>query len=468
MASTVKISKSKNLTFKKLSFLYLVFILFLFFSSAGQYVYQFPGLAVTQAELNTRLRADLNEIKPISKNELKLKAITLKACATIDGFLAEFKKYTIDKSVKGEKLRENNYVEKYIRLGAIGQKLDQTINAYLNAYHAVSNKTLSTQLFMPVDYNNKEYSNLEFYFKDSPNGVIPSIFEHFKTIFLYQTILAFNKEAGTNKKIEILTLEQSDFIQSFKKNLILGEFIDISIQSNDTSIHPYIKINNRPVGVMPGKNGISKVIYKPLKAGNYAVEISLGLKKVLTSFNVEGPSFRYIPKESNLKGEVGQPIVLQLYNFQMKMSPKLHFISNAAEISRNDNILTIIPKKEGKFEIMMTENGEILDKLSFFASAPNNPEVALMDISGQKVEFQNAHRLESVNTFWQVVHFDMILVQPGGTQNLFHCATRFLRNELRQAEASAPDGSTIIFNNIKLIGRDGATTTMGSPVVVLK
>lgn len=468
MASTVKISKSKNLTFKKLSFLYLVFILFLFFSSAGQYVYQFPGLAVTQAELNNRLLTNLNAIKPLNKNELKLKIITIKACTVIDGFLAEFNKYTIEKSVKGEKLRENNYVEKYIRLGTIGQKLDQTINDYLKAHKAVSNKDLNAQLFMPVDFNNKQYSNLEFYFKDSPNGVIPSIFEHFKTIFLYQTILSFTKETQTNKKIEILTLEQSDFIQSFKKNLILGEFIDISIQSNDSSLHPVIKINNNPMAVMPGKNGISRLIYKPHKAGNYAVDITLGLKKVLTSFNVDGPSFRYIPKESNLKGEVGQSTTLQLYNFQMNMSQKLRFISNAAEISRKGNFITIIPQKEGKFEIMMTENGKILDKLSFFASAPNNPEVALMDISGEKVEFQNAHRLESVNTFWQVVNFDMILVQPTGTQNLYHCATRFLRNELRQAEAIAPAGSTIIFNNIKLIGRDGATTAMGSPVVVLK
>ncbi len=468
MASTVKISKSKNLSFKKLSFLYLVFILFLFFSSAGQYVYQFPGLAVTQAELNTRLRSQLNEIKPATKNELKLKTNTLKACATIDGFLAEFNKYTLEKSVKGEKLRENNYVEKHIRLGNIGQRLDQTINEYLNAYKAVSSKTLNAQLFNPVDYNNKQYTNLEFYFKDSPNGVIPSIFEHYKTIFLYQTILVFNKEDSTNKKIEILTLEQSDFIQSFKKNLILGELLNINIQSNDPSLFPKIKINNKPMMVIPGKNGISKFTYKPLKAGNYAVEITLGLKKVLTSFNVEGPSFRYIPRESNLKGEVGKPAILRLYNFQVNLSKKIHFISNAAEISRKDNYITIIPNKEGKFEIMMVEDGKILDKLSFFASAPNNPEVALMDISGQKVEFQNAHRLESVNTFWQVVNFDMILVQPEGTQNLFHCATRFLRNELRQAEAIAPAGSTLIFNNIKLIGRDGATTTMGNPVVVLK
>ena len=55
------------MTFKKLSFLYLVFILFLFFSSPGNYVVHYDQMQVTQEELNGRLNAKL--ISFDAKNE---------------------------------------------------------------------------------------------------------------------------------------------------------------------------------------------------------------------------------------------------------------------------------------------------------------------------------------------------------------------------------------------------------------
>jgi len=59
MASTIKIRKSKHLAYQKQGFLYLVFILFLFFTQAGEYVIHYMPLAKTQKELNTYLEGRL-------------------------------------------------------------------------------------------------------------------------------------------------------------------------------------------------------------------------------------------------------------------------------------------------------------------------------------------------------------------------------------------------------------------------
>jgi len=92
----------------------------------------------------------------------------------------------------------------------------------------------------------------------------------------------------------------------------------------------------------------------------------------------------------------------------------------------------------------------------------------LMDISGNPVNMQAANKLESDNTFWQVIDFDMAVVTPDGKSQRLHSATRFLRNELREAESKAPKGSTLIFDNIRLAGQNGGATTKGSPIILVK
>jgi hypothetical protein len=47
-------------------------------------------------------------------------------------------------------------------------------------------------------------------------------------------------------------------------------------------------------------------------------------------------------------------------------------------------------------------------------------------------------------------------------------ATRYLRNELRDLEAKAPAGSTVIFDNIKLVGQQSGSTKIGQPIILVK
>jgi len=460
MGSTVTISKAKNFSFKKLSFLYLVFILFIFFSSPGMYVTQYTSVANTQSALNDRLLEDLKAFNSLDPKHLDLKNTTLDLVGKLDGLNGEYKKFAEETSVSGDRLRENNFAEKRIRKGAIGPKVADIINQYLAKYKTVGVKDLSNDLLEPMDFAGTKFNNIDFFFKEAPNGVMSTSFEHLRTVMLYQTLIALKGKDVELPKFEILTVEESDFIQRFKRNLILGEKLDVLVRPKKKGALPTVKINGGIVDY--------RVVYQPAKAGNYSMEIMVGEDRVLTSFRVEAPAFRFIQEVSNLRAEVGEKFTITLDTNFVPKGDRVKFVSNAADIERSGMVLFITPQKEGKFEVLMQDNGSNIDKANFFASMPRAPKVSLMDISGNPVNMQAANKLESDNTFWQVIDFDMAVVTPDGKSQRLHSATRFLRNELREAESKAPKGSTLIFDNIRLAGQNGGTTTKGSPIILVK
>ncbi|MFM1762219.1 MAG: hypothetical protein RLZZ512_9 [Bacteroidota bacterium] len=468
MGSTVTISKAKNFSFKKLSFLYLVFILFIFFSSPGMYVTQYTSVANTQASLNDRLLQDLKAFNSLDPKELDLKNTTLDLVKQLDDLNNEYKKFAVETSVSGDRLRENNFAEKRIRKGAIGPKVVSIIDQYVAKYNTVGKKDLTNDLITPADFSGTKINNLDFFFKEAPNGVMSTAFEHLRTVFLYQSLIVLKGKDLELPKFEILTVEESDFIQRFKRNLILGEKLDVLVRPKKKGALPTVKINGGVVDCKPTNGSDFRVIYQPSKAGNYSMEIMVGEDRVLTSFRVEAPAFRYIQEVSNLRSEVGGKFTITLDTNFVPKGDRVRFVSNAADVQRVGMILYVTPQKEGKFEVLMQDNGSNIDKATFFASMPRSPKVSLMDVSGNPVNMQSANKLESENTFWQVIDFDMAVVSPDGKTQRLHSATRFLRNELREAESKAPKGSTLIFDNIRLAGQNGGATTKGSPIIMVK
>ncbi len=468
MGSTVTISKAKNFSFKKLSFLYLVFILFIFFSSPGMYVTQYTSVANTQASLNDRLLQDLKAFNSLDPKELDLKNTTVDLVKQLDDLNNEYKKFAVETSVSGDRLRENNFAEKKIRKGAIGPKVVSIIDQYVAKYNTVGKKDLTNDLIAPADFSGTKINNLDFFFKEAPNGVMSTAFEHLRTVFLYQSLIVLKGKDLELPKFEILTVEESDFIQRFKRNLILGEKLDVLVRPKKKGALPTVKINGGVVDCKPTNGSDFRVIYQPSKAGNYSMEIMVGEDRVLTSFRVEAPAFRYIQEVSNLRSEVGGKFTITLDTNFVPKGDRVKFVSNAADVQRVGMILYVTPQKEGKFEVLMQDNGSNIDKATFFASMPRSPKVSLMDVSGNPVNMQSANKLESENTFWQVIDFDMAVVSPDGKTQRLHSATRFLRNELREAESKAPKGSTLIFDNIRLAGQNGGATTKGSPIIMVK
>jgi hypothetical protein len=432
------------------------------------YVTQYTSVANTQASLNDRLLQDLKAFNSLDPKELDLKNTTLDLVKQLDDLNNEYKKFAVETSVSGDRLRENNFAEKKIRKGAIGPKVVSIIDQYVAKYKTVGNKDLTNDLITPADFEGTKINNLDFFFKEAPNGVMSTAFEHLRTVFLYQSLIVLKGKDLELPKFEILTVEESDFIQRFKRNLILGEKLDVLVRPKKKGALPTVKINGSLVDCKPTNGSDYRVMYQPSKAGNYSMEIMVGEDRVLTSFRVEAPAFRYIQVVSNLRSEVGGKFTITLDTNFVPKGDRVKFVSNAADINRVGMILYVTPQKEGKFEVLMQDNGSNIDKATFFASMPRSPKVSLMDVSGNPVNMQSANKLESENTFWQVIDFDMAVVSPDGRTQRLHSATRFLRNELREAESKAPKGSTLIFDNIRLAGQNGGATTKGSPIIMVK
>ena len=131
MANTIKISKAKNTSFKKLSFLYLVFILFIFFTSPGLYVWHYPAMQVTQAELNNRLSAELQAFSSDQVAEMDLRNSTFELVKRVDALEANYMEWAKANSISGDKLKENMYAEKVFRVGPDVAELQSIVKDYM-------------------------------------------------------------------------------------------------------------------------------------------------------------------------------------------------------------------------------------------------------------------------------------------------------------------------------------------------
>ncbi len=465
---TVKISKAKNISFMRLSLFYLIFIVQIFFTSPGMYVLQFPDVQESQKMVNERLLSELNVFKPQVPEHLELKKTTLQCLASLEEVKKAYYAYEKQAGISGDRLRESKFAEQEVRNGKWGSIIEKTLGDFIKTYNTVGNKNLKEEFVSLKDSKGTEFDGLYYFFKGTPNGVIPSVIEHFKTVMLYHSILAMKKKESELPKFEILTLDETDFIQKFKKNLILGEPLDLIIRPKEIGKRPTVKINGSPIKVDSLRSNDFKMYFLPPSVGDYALEVMSNDKRLFASFKVVPPSFRFINSASSVSGFVGDEIYVTLDSGYVPKGRNITFSSKVAKVERKGWKLIIKPEREGLFSVQMFDNGKFVDESDFVATVKPEEEVVLMDVSGNSVELSQANKLEAKNTFWQVVDFDMSVTHPNGFSKRTHSSTRFLRNDLRELESSAPTGSVLIFDNIRLVGQTDGVVTKGRPVIIIK
>jgi hypothetical protein len=195
--------------------------------------------------------------------------------------------------------------------------------------------------------------------------------------------------------------------------------------------------------------------------------VNLDDERLFTGFEVKRPEFRFVMEKSSFDAFVGQKMLISL-DTQYFPSRNVKFVSSRAEVERVEDKLYVTPYETGRFQLSMMQGDEILDELILYAHEPDNIQVGLLDIGGEKSSLKNANRLESLNTFWQVVSFRMTLIDTLGAKKSLRSATRFLRNDLREMESKAADGSVLIFDDIKLISKNRGIVKTGMPIVLKK
>ena len=111
MANTTKIKKSKYLSYQKQGFLYLVFILFLFFSQAGEYVMHYTSLAKTQKALNTYLEGRLSSLILQNASDDQYRNDVLNRVASLDQIGDRFDLYESQNIAGLDQYRENQFAD---------------------------------------------------------------------------------------------------------------------------------------------------------------------------------------------------------------------------------------------------------------------------------------------------------------------------------------------------------------------
>ena len=451
---------------KKLSFLYLVFILFLFFSSPGKYVEHYESVAITQVELNSRLVQKLKTFESTDPNKLRLKNTTFECLGVLDDLKSKYAQFAEDNLIYGDKIRENQFAEKEIRKGSLSLVFKDNNKKYLTTFEEVVGRSIKSQVSSLKSYTLQEFDDVTFFFKETPNGVINSLFEHMKTVYLYNTITELFREKIILPKYEQILLEEAKFIQRFKRLLILGDQFEMTIQS-ETGQVPYAAVNGQEVSLSTSDSVYYNLTYQPTRAGKYSIEVNLDDERLFTGFEVKRPEFRFVMEKSSFDAFVGQKMLISL-DTQYFPSRNVKFVSSRAEVERVEDKLYVTPYETGRFQLSMMQGDEILDELILYAHEPDNIQVGLLDIGGEKSSLKNANRLESLNTFWQVVSFRMTLIDTLGAKKTLRSATRFLRNDLREMESKAADGSVLIFDDIKLISKNRGIVKTGMPIVLKK
>jgi len=454
------------MSFKKLSFLYLVFILFLFFSSPGKYVEHYESIAITQVELNSRLVQKLKTFESTDPNKLRLKNTTFECMGVLDDLKSKYAQFAEDNLIYGDKIRENQFAEKEIRKGSLSLVFKDNNKKYLTTFEEVVGRSIKSQVSSLKSYTLQEFDDVTFFFKETPNGVINSLFEHMKTVYLYNTITELFREKIILPKYEQILLEEANFIQRFKRLLILGDQFEMTIQS-ETGQVPYAAVNGQEVSLSTSDSVYYNLTYQPTRAGKYSIEVNLDDERLFTGFEVKRPEFRFVMEKSSFDAFVGQKMLISL-DTQYFPSRNVKFVSSRAEVERVEDKLYVTPYETGRFQLSMMQGDEILDELILYAHEPDNIQVGLLDIGGEKSSLKNANRLESLNTFWQVVSFRMTLIDTLGAKKSLRSATRFLRNDLREMESKAADGSVLIFDDIKLISKNRGIVKTGMPIVLKK
>lgn len=464
MANTIKISKSKNLIFKKLSFLYLVFILFLFLSSPGKFLDHYENLEPAQEMVITKLKEQLKSLPENDTKSIAIKMETEKVLASLEELRENYHQYRIANHIAGEKLKENLFATKEILQSDQGSRIQSALSAYNTAYQQFGGTDLRDELLNLYDFSDQHFEAKEYFFKETPNAVIESVINHLQTTVLLRSIELLKGEKAQLFQEEVLPAGQLDLIQNFKKSLTRGEEFLFKIRVPDSVSQFGVLLNGQRLAPNNVDSAYQYFRYLPPKTGNYNLDILLDDRHFYHNFKVVKPGLKVNRNGSNFISQVGESQVLRL-NPKYLPEGELSFKSEHADIKVLDDGIAITPFHPGAFNVQMIWQGNIIDSIALYAQDVSIIDVALMDLAGKENNVRKVAYLEASNPFWQVVNFRLKISYPNGKQRVLHNATRFLRSELKEAIIGAPEGSILAFEQIKVIGKNGYTYRDGRSIL---
>ena len=377
----------------------------------------------------------------------------VKSLSTIE---EEFASYGAQNIAGLDQFRESRFAELRIRRGRLGQLYSELWS---------SQQSQSGGQWTPErveDYEGRQYQPLQFFFRETPNAVLPSLVEHTKTAFLVEALTDLNEEALVFQKYTMERLEKAGFSSVFKKQLFLGENFELAlhaVQSEDTI--QSVRINDRIQRFQQTDDGIS-LAYRPGSWGEYFVEITTNKGRFYTSFEVVRPRIQFTPQKEAVSLVQGEKSKMSIDASNVPSGTT--FESEFADIKYSGGLMEITPLAAGVFTVKMMVDGVQTDELSMSAQPPAKLSVAIADALGEPVGIEGAHRLQSVNPNFQVLSYEAAYYPKDGSEvKSIQSNSRLIRPEL-QEWVSSP--GTLHFKNIVLLAKDGITKIAGTPLIL--
>ena len=466
MASSVRIPKYKAINFKKLSFLYLIFIVFYFSSTSGDFVRQYINLENTQKRLNEHLEEQLLSIDSSDNRSKIIKSEALLAIEQINKLAYSHDNYLKTIVQSDEALKETKFVSGLEDMGIHLDSINQILKNYVNTLPPDERATTEIDLGLIGEKGIGLYSKQNTFIKGAPTGVFGSIIQHYKTVVLSSALDGIQK--SKNRKIQIKTINQKDssFIIGFNNTFNFGEQVRFSFLSEQNLI-PEVIIDDIKMEVFQENEKEYSVNWIANKVGDIVILARLKDQVIKKTIKVLAAKPSFLENKQEIACFINEPISLKLERNSIR-NQQISFSSNAAKIERKGDEIIITPLFEGRFVVEMKLGEKVIDQRVLFAGKGEAPIVVLKDIIGNQTNLKSAHCLESESSEWQVVNFNFISIDPNGITKKLKSNTRFLRNELRTLTNNLPAGSTIIFDQIKLLNKDGNKTCLGSPLFIEK
>ncbi len=466
MASTVRIPKSKALNFKKLSFLYLIFIVFYFSSTSGEYVRQYINLEKTQKRLNEHLASQLTEVDSNDKRSLLIKKEALQAIEQINRLAESHEKFMVNVINSDEELKETKFVSSLEEMGINIDSIDNILRNYVNTLPEEERRITEIDLGLVGDKGPSLASKQNTFVKGTPTGVFGSIIQHYKTVVLSSALDGIQKSMSKKIKIQTVHKKDSSFLIGFNNTFNFGDLVRFNFLSPQ-NLKPEVIIDDKKIEVYQDKDKEYYVNWIANKSGELTLIARLKEQVIKKQIKVIATKPSFLENKQEIACFLNEPISIKLEKNSIR-NQQISFSSNSAKIERKNDELIITPLVEGRFVVNLKLGDKIIDQRVLFAGKGEAPEVILKDIIGNKTTLKSAHCLESVGDEWQVVNFNFITIDPNGITKKLKSNTRFLRNELRGLTNNLPVGSTIIFDQIRLLNKDGIKTTYGSPIFIEK
>jgi hypothetical protein len=444
----------------------LIFIVFYFSSTSGDYVRQYLNLEKTQKSLNEHLRSQLNAIDSNDQTSILIKQNAILVIKQIDKLTSIHDNYIKENIISEDQLKDKKFVN------GLNDHQIKDLDSLQNSFqHFIELLPLEERKKIESDLgiSNEKSSKIEkhnIFIKDAPTGVFGSIIQHYKTVVLSSALEGIQKSRF--KKIKIVPIHQTDssFLIGFNNTFNLGDLVRFNFYSPENKI-PEILIGDTKIEVNQEIEKEFYVNWIANRAGTLVLMARLNQQVIKKQILVLNPKPSFLENKQEIACFINEPITLKLERNSIR-NQGISFSSSSAQIERKADELIIIPQVEGKFTVEMKLGETVIDKRVLFAGKGESPQVILKDIIGSKTNLNNAHCLESVSPEWQVVNFNFITIDPNGITRKLKSNTRFLRNELRTITNNLPNGSTIIFDQIRLLNKDGIKTCSGSPIFIEK